>query len=404
MTRPRLLILTEDSKPSRGGIAEYLHQLASALATTHDVVIASSVAGAADVVAPPGVVYREVPWFRTQLRLPGDDRTTTRRLNTLRWRIDLRRAMRRRLLELLAGDAPTRVVIGRLSVVTHPWCLACRDLGVPYAVIGYGLEFLEPVTARQAAERRADILGADQWLPISHDTARLIAEYGVPMERMTLVPPAVEAGRVQPPPQTRRSVRARFGLGDSPFVLTLGFLRRRKGMDLAIDAIVRLVPTHPEVMLVIAGDGPEAQSLRVRAEASGVGDRIRFAGAVDDDTRNALLAECAVFVLANRRLPNDVEGFGIVFLEAGLHGKPVVGGRNGGVVDAVADGATGLLVDTAVGPEPLAAAIGRLLDDPSLAIAMGSRGRERARTQFAWTERAATVAAILERVGAATPR
>jgi phosphatidyl-myo-inositol dimannoside synthase len=390
MRRPRIVILTEDSKPATGGIAEYLHQLAVALAPAADVHIVSSVSGAARTPAPAGVTYEELCWFRTQLRLPGDDFMPTRRLNTLRWRMRLRATMRRHLRRLIAGDAT--VVLGRVSAVTHPWCQACRDLDVPYLAIGYGLELIEPATPHQ------DIIGAAQWFSISGDTTRLLIEHGVPADRIVPLLPGVDPNAVAAPAAAVRArVRQRFGLGQAPFLLSIGMLRRRKGMDLLIDAFVELGQRHRALHLVIAGDGPERAALRARVEQSAIGDRVHFAGSIDDETRNALLAECEVFVLANRRLPGDVEGFGIVFLEAALHGKAVVGGRNGGVPDAVLDGVTGTLMDTEVGHAPLTAAIERLLADPDLARTMGARGRERALTDFGWPDRATTV---LESMGA----
>ncbi|HWZ61145.1 MAG TPA: glycosyltransferase family 4 protein [Gemmatimonadaceae bacterium] len=379
LARRRIVVLTEDSKPATGGIAEYLHQLAVALAPTCDVHIVSCVPGAGRVVGPSGVSYEELPWFRTHLELPGDQFMPTRRLNTLRWRVGLRTTMRQHLRRLLGPD--TTIVLGRVSAVTHPWCQACRDLGVPYQAIGYGLELIEPETPLE------DVRGAGQWFAISTDTARLLTDHGVPADRIVPLPPAVNPSTLAPPPtDVRFRVLEELGIGDAPYLLSIGMLRRRKGMDLVIDAFAALAARYPELYLVIAGDGPEAPGLRARA-----GERVIFTGAIDDQTRNALLADCTLFVLANRRLPNDVEGFGIVFLEAAAHGKAVVGGRNGGVPDAVVDGVTGLLVDTSGDAAPVRDALIRLLNEPELAQAMGERGRERACTVFTWPERAATV-------------
>jgi phosphatidylinositol alpha-1,6-mannosyltransferase len=305
----------------------------------------------------------------------------TRRLNTLRWRVGLRTTMRQHLRRLLVPN--TTIVLGRVSAVTHPWCEACRDLGVPYLAIGYGLELIEPETPV------ADVRGAGQWFAISTDTARLLTDHGVPADRIVSLPPAVNPSTLAPPPtDVRHRVLAELGIGDAPYLLTIGMLRRRKGMDLVIDAFAALAAQYPELHLVIAGDGPEAAALRARA---GGDERVIFTGTIDDATRNALLADCTLFVLANRRLPGDVEGFGIVFLEAAAHGKAVVGGRNGGVPDAVVDGDTGLLVDTSGDATPVRDALIRLLDDPELAQAMGERGRERACSVFTWPARAATV-------------
>jgi phosphatidyl-myo-inositol dimannoside synthase len=391
MSRPRILVLTEDSKPATGGIAEYLHQLAVAVAPTADVHIVTSVPRAARVAAPAGLTYEELPWFRTQLQLPGDRFPLVRKLNTLRWRVGLRGAMRRHLRRLVDPqtiDPQTTVVLGRVSAVTHPWCQACRDLGIPYAAIGYGLELIEPETPRE------DILGAARWFSISADTTRLLVERGVPADRIVQLPPGVDPRTVESPSEEFRvRVRTLHGLGRSPFVLTIGMFRKRKGMDVLMDAFATISDRFPELRLVIVGDGPEREPLIARRLAlpQPVQDRVLFTAPVDDATRNALLAECSVFVLANRRLPGDVEGFGIVFLEAALHGKAAIGGRNGGVSDAIVDGVTGLLVD--MEPDPVAAvatALDTLMRDPDRTRAMGQRAYERAATDFRWADRAAT--------------
>ena len=126
---------------------------------------------------------------------------------------------------------------------------------------------------------------------------------------------------------------------------------------------------------------------------------MRFVGSIDDATKAALFAECEFFVLPNRAERHDVEGFGIVFLEAGLYGKAVIGGNNGGVPEAVADGETGLLVDTRDAAS-VAAAVGALLTNPDRTAAMGRRGRERARRDFDWTSRGVTFASDLDTLAA----
>lgn len=388
MSRPRVLVLTEDSKPATGGIAEYLHQLATAVAPAADVHIVTSVAGAARVMAATGITYEELPWFRTQLRLPGDTFLPIRKLNTLRWRLSLRGTLRRQLRRLV--DPHTTVVLGRVSAVTHPWCQACRDLGIPYTAIGYGLELIEPETPRE------DIVGAARWFSISADTTRILIECGVPRERIVQLPPGVDPATVKAPSiDVRARLADRLGLGRAPFVLTLGMLRKRKGMDVLIDAFARISDRFPGHHLVVAGDGPERATLdaQVMRLPEAVRAKVHIIGAIDSETRNALLADCSVFVLANRRLPGDVEGFGIVFLEAALHGKPAIGGRNGGVPDAIVDGVTGLLVDMEQEPAAalaLAAALDQLLQDPELARAVGQRACERAMSEFRWADRAAT--------------
>ena len=397
--RRRVVVLTEDSKPALGGIAEYLHQLALALSATHDVVILSSIRGAARVRTPAGmpVDYREWRWHRSETRWIGDRFPPVRRLNTLMINATMASRVRRQLAALLKGHPDTTVVLGRLSDVTHVWCEACRSLGIPYQAIGYGLEFLEPVHPRGASQRQADVLGARHWFVCSRETGVILAAMGVDRERQTVLTPGVDPTTVSPPDDvTRAAVRARLGLGDAPFLFTICMLRPRKGVDLSMRAFAAVAGEYPALKYVIAGGGPEEPALKRLAREIGLEDRVVFAGAVDDPTRNTLFAECEGFVMANRRLLQDVEGFGIVFLEAALHGKPTIGGRNGGVPDAIADGETGWLANTDDGADDVARAMRCLLADPARARAFGARGRARALHDFDWPSRARTFASTID--------
>jgi len=402
--RRRIVILTEDSKPALGGIAEYLHQLALAASATHDVLIVTSVPGASSLNPDIPFEYREVRWFRAQERRPGDGTTALRRLNTLAWHLGRPRRVRDLLVAIHAQHPDSSYVLGRLSPVTAPWCAACESLGIPYSAIGYGLELVEPLVPRLARQRAALALGADHWFAISVDTRHKLAELGVSVTQQSVLLPGVAGPMdlVSMIPQYT-SVRHRLGIGDHPFLFSLSYLRRRKGIDLGIEAFAAVANDFPDLRYVIGGSGPERDSLVELVRKRGVEDRVLFVGAIDDSTKAALFAECEFFLLPNRAEAHDVEGFGIVFLEAGLYGKAVIGGDNGGVSEAVAHGTTGLLVDTrdAVG---LTAAVRLLLTDPERAATLGRQGRDRARQDFNWVERAADFARRLDALaGQRTP-
>jgi glycosyltransferase involved in cell wall biosynthesis len=393
--RRRIVILTEDSKPALGGIAEYLHQLALAAATTHDVVIVTSVAGAEALNPGLPFRYREVGWFRAQWHFKGDRFAPIRRWNSLMWRLGTRSRVRDLLAAIHAEHPDSTYVLGRLSPVTHAWCRACRDLGLTYSVVAHGLELIEPLPPLAAARRRTDMAAASFWFANSADTAQALDHLGVTRERVAVLHPGVTGSHVPLADARRTAVRARFGLGARRFVLSVCHLRARKGIDLALRALAALGSDARDVAYVIAGTGPEEDALRRLAQDLGVADRTVFAGAVTEADKTVLLAECAFFVLPTRRMDGDVEGFGIVFLEAGWHGKAVIGGRNGGVPEAVEDGVTGILVETE-STDQLTAAMRRLLGDPIQAAAMGQRGAARAREDFSWQDRAKEFSGRLE--------
>ncbi|NLB96282.1 MAG: glycosyltransferase, partial [Armatimonadetes bacterium] len=169
-----------------------------------------------------------------------------------------------------------------------------------------------------------------------------------------------------------------------PVLVTVSRLLERKGHDVVLRALPRIAAAVPEVAYLVAGTGPREPVLRRLAGELGVAERVVFAGRVPDEELADYYGAADVFIHPNRELPNgDVEGFGIVFLEANAAGKPVIGGNSGGTPDAVVDGVTGFLIDPNDVDAVADAAI-RLLTDRDLARKLGEQGRERARTEFTW--------------------
>src|ERR1700728_5020532 len=153
--RRRIVILTEDSKPALGGIAEYLHQLALATSETHDVLVVTSVLGAEALNPGLPFRYREVGWFRKAQPRRGDGFMPTRRLNTLAWQLGRRGRVRHLLAGIDAEQPNSAYVLGRMSPVTYPWYVACLDLGLDFTAIGYGLELVEALAPAWARRRVA---------------------------------------------------------------------------------------------------------------------------------------------------------------------------------------------------------------------------------------------------------
>ena len=164
----------------------------------------------------------------------------------------------------------------------------------------------------------------------------------------------------------------------SPVLLSVSRLVMSKGIHRVIEAMPRIILEVPGTQYVILGDGPYRDHLRQLAYASPARDNITFLGALTDEEKFECYANCDVFVL-----PSEVEGFGIVFLEANAFGKPVVAGRIGGVPEAVEHEQTGLLVDPHNVGE-IAEAVIRLLKNTGEATRLGDNGRRRVERQFSW--------------------
>lgn len=169
--------------------------------------------------------------------------------------------------------------------------------------------------------------------------------------------------------------------GELPIVLAVGRIIERKGFPVLVRAANRL---RGKARVIIAGGGEREAVVEAEIKRQRVGDVVHLAGRLTSQELTALYSRCAVFCLpAIVDSRGDTEGLGVVLIEAMSHGKPIVASRIGGIVDAVEDGETGLLVPPN-DPEALADALLKLLEDPGLAVKFGGNGRGRARRLFSW--------------------
>jgi phosphatidylinositol alpha-1,6-mannosyltransferase len=152
---------------------------------------------------------------------------------------------------------------------------------------------------------------------------------------------------------------------------------------MVLRALPRIAHAISQIHYVIVGTGEELSYLQALAQSLGVAKRVTFAGEVSNQELAAYYATCDLFIMPNREIDGDIEGFGMVFLEAGAAGKPVIGGRSGGTDDAIVHEVTGLRVD-GTNIEAIATAVVSLLTDPAKAKSMGDAGRRRVEQEFTW--------------------
>ncbi|MBY0524710.1 MAG: glycosyltransferase family 4 protein [Gemmataceae bacterium] len=229
----------------------------------------------------------------------------------------------------------------------------------------------------------AVLRGADFVIANCRNTRRVLRQqWRLPRERVRVLHPGVDTAHFTPArPDT--DVRARFGWTGRTVVLTVGRLQKRKGHDCMIRALHALRRDFPDILYAIAGDGEERQALTELTTRENLGAHVQFLGSPTDEQLVRCYQQCDLFALPNRRVGSDIEGFGMVLLEAQACGKPVLAGDSGGTAEAMAIPETGRVVacDT---PEPLAAAVLALLRDASLRARMGQAGRHWVVEHFDW--------------------
>ncbi|MFH9733537.1 glycosyltransferase family 4 protein [Streptomyces sp. NPDC017260] len=199
-------------------------------------------------------------------------------------------------------------------------------------------------------------------------------------------------------------IRTRYGLGHRPVILCAARLVPRKGQDILIRALPWVRRAVPDAVLLLVGDGPYATGLRQLALDEEVLDAVVFAGGHPHRALPPFYAAADVFAMPcrSRRRGLEVEGLGIVYLEAAASGLPVLAGDSGGAPDAVRDGETGHVVD---GHSVAATAdrLIRLLRNPDLAREMGGRGRHWMCTEWTWDHSYATLRDLLRRPAGGSP-
>lgn len=355
----RVLLVTPDFPPARGGIQVSAHRLVSHLERATTRVLTLDGAGARDWDAAQGLDVRRVQIVRSH-RVAVGRLDAAAIAETRRFRPDAVIAM-----HIVA--APAAAVIR-------------RTFGIPVIMYLHGKEVRASPRLARFAVRHSDRIVA-----VSGYTGELAAAAGVDSRRLKIIPPGVDW---REPPRTLRSM--------TPTIITVARLEDpHKGHDVMVRAMP-LVRSHvPNAEWVIVGDGSLRREIERLASEHGVRDCIRLCGMVSDEERDRLLSRAHVFAMPSRVPANGGgEGFGIVYLEAGVHGLPVIAGRVGGAVDAVVDGATGLLVDPTDNVQ-VADAISRLLIDLEEAAKMGAAGSERARS-FTWARTASRIEGLIE--------
>jgi len=362
----RTLVVTNDFPPRAGGIQAFVHGVLLHQDPDSVVVYASAWKRAAQFDSEqPFPVIRH----RSSLMLP--EPTVLSRARRIAAEYECDRV-------LFGAAAPLGLLAPRL-----------RSEGMaPIVAMTHGHEaaWASTVGARSVLRAIGDSVDTVTYLG-EYTRARIAAALRpAAAARMRRLVPGVDTETFHP--QVRAdgsSLRAELGLADRPVVVCVSRLMPRKGQDTLIRALPLIQREVPEAALLIVGGGPYRSKLDELVAQTGVGGSVVLTGTVPWEALPAHYAAGDVFAMPCRTRNRgwDVEGLGIVYLEAGAIGMPVVAGNSGGAPDAVLDGQTGYVVDGR-DPAEVARRLSGLLRDPQSAQEMGRRGRAWVEEQWTW--------------------
>ncbi|CAH1904793.1 Glycoside hydrolase [Candidatus Nitrotoga sp. HW29] len=367
---PRYLVLTELFLPTKGGTAVWFAEVYRRLSGKETHIVTADVPDAAAVDAThPNTVHRISMRRVTWLRPESLGMYANLFIKSL-WL-----ALTHRFTAIHAGRALpegiTAWLVARLTL--HPVVIYAH--GEELTTWGYGGKY----KAMRFALRHADRVIAN-----SEYTRDALIKMDVHPASITLIYPGVDVSRFHPG-FVCAELRQAVGVTDaSKLVLSVGRLSRRKGFDQVIQALPALIQTGLDIQYVLIGIGEDYDYLFDLARKHGVADRVHLLGHVSPDDLPRWYNACDVFIMPNREINGDTEGFGMVFIEAAACGKPAIAGQAGGTGAAVVDGVTGFRVD---GTDTAAVifALQRTLENTQYAQQMGNRALARAIKQFDWS-------------------
>ena len=233
----------------------------------------------------------------------------------------------------------------------------------------------------------------DGFFPVSRYTAGLLEKEGVPQEKIKVVKNGTDPHFFAP--KDTKELAKELKIENKKVILSICRLVPRKGMDLVLQALKEIVRKVPNVVYLVGGSGPDSFRLKELCDKLGLREHVMFLGRIPEEELPYYYSLADVFVMPAKSDPPDVEGFGIVFLEANACKTPVIGSKSGGIPDAIVNGETGLLVDEN-NTEQLTTAIWKLITNNKLSRKMGEAGRKRILSEINWDTSAQKILTAME--------
>ncbi len=359
----KVLLITLEYHPCRGGVANYYGSLVKYWPEPNNIYVLDN----------------------------HDDKLLSKKMPFLKWLPSLFC-----LWSKVKANQIDYILVGNVLPLGTVVYLMAKFLNIKYAVILHGMDFSYALKKkRKEFLAKKILLKAEKIICTNNYTADLVKKYLKNYAgSIKVVNPGIEleAGFNH---ELFIELKNRYALTDKIVLLSVGRLVKRKGFAKVIDALPAVLPNVPNLIYIILGNGQELSNLNSQIVKLNLENKVKIITNANDNERNAWFRLCDLFIMPSRNINGDFEGFGIVYLEANLAGKPVIAGKSGGVPDTVIDGLNGLMVN----PEnnyDISQAIIKLAQDEKLREKLGYQGQRRALAEFSWPKQIVKFYALIK--------
>lgn len=377
----RTLIISMEFPPQVGGIATYVHALASALPAESTWVLAPKDAAAAEWDAQQSYHIVRADFLYPAFMWP--------RWLKLWWVV--KRLVREQKIE--------RIMVHHVLPVGYVAQLAKRALKVPFVVFSHGTDIVAATTTDWKKRRLRQVLNHTDHVIYNSQSLRERGLKALPefAAKSTVLYPCPDENFFTPPPaEVLVNLRAKLALEGKRVLLSIGRLVEGKGFPHLIPILQKVLQDNPNVVWVIVGSGAKSGEVIQQIQAHSLQNVVRFVGEVPHNELRAYYHLADIFILLTHPDNGQEEGLGLVFLEAAAAGLPVIAGKSGGVEEGVHHNETGYIFDVYSEKPQISAAIVSLLEQPAAARQLGAQGQARMRAEFNWPQQLAVITPWLE--------
>ena len=368
----KVLVLTENFPPISGGSGRWFWELYSRLPKEQYLIIADDVQGAAEFDNTHHLNILRMPFHSSEWGLKS--------IRGLRfyWRVCWQ------IRKIIKQQKITHIHCGRvIHEGVTAWLLKLIT-GTPYLCYVHG-EDVE--TAATSGEHNLMVKQvckhADRLICNSHNSANIVKRLNYAVDaKINVLHPGVDASLFVPSADDE-GFKQQMAWQGRKVIITVGRLQARKGQDMMLRATALLKQPFPEILYAIIGRGECLESLKALTAELGLNDHVQFLTDVSDAQMVQCYQQSDMFILPNRTIGNDIEGFGMVLVEAQACGKPVIAGDSGGTKETMLVNQSGFVIDC-TDAQLISSTVAKLLADPEGSVQMGKIGRKHVESELDW--------------------